>query len=349
MKRLVSVAMFAFCALVWWGLMMAASPSPEAQKPAPARRFEFSYSFAVKDLPPGDHVVRVWIPLASSDAHQTVTVRKITSPVPTKTMRESEYGDRMLYAEMRHTDGPATFTIDYAVTRKEYSRGNFAALARLEKASADFPRSVHRFLLPDQLVPINEKLGHIAEQETAGKQDELAKAYALYDYVFHTMRYDKSGTGWGHGDAMWACDAKHGNCTDFHSLFIALARSQHIPARFEIGFPLPENAHEGEIPGYHCWAEFYLSGLGWVPVDISEAWKAPAKHDYFFGSLDTNRVQFTMGRDLTLEPKQSGPTLNYFVYPYVEVDGKPYDQIDKKFAFRDEPAGTAATGRSAGL
>jgi transglutaminase-like putative cysteine protease len=107
-------------------------------------------------------------------------------------------------------------------------------------------------------------------------------------------------------------------------VFISLMRAQGIPARFEIGFPLAE-APAGEIAGYHCWAEFYLDKMGWVPVDISEAWKAPAKHDYFFGSLDANRIRFSTGRDLTLEPRQAGPPLNYFVYPYVEVDGKPFE------------------------
>jgi hypothetical protein len=79
-----------------------------------------------------------------------------------------------------------------------------------------------------------------------------------------------------------------------------------------------------------------LNRLGWVPVDISEAWKNPSKHDYFFGSIDANRVQFTTGRDLTLEPKQDGPTLNYFIYPYVEVDGQPYEAVDRRFTFQPE-------------
>ena len=70
-------------------------------------------------------------------------------------------------------------------------------------------------------------------------------------------------------------------------------------------------------------------------MDISEAWKDPAKHDYFFGSLDSNRVQFSLGRDLTLSPRQDGPPLNYFVYPYVEVDGRPFEGIEKEFSFRE--------------
>jgi transglutaminase-like putative cysteine protease len=69
----------------------------------------------------------------------------------------------------------------------------------------------------------------------------------------------------GMGDTLWACDSKHGNCTDFHSLFISTARSQKNPARFQIGFPLPAVKTAAEIPAYPCWAEFYLDSIGWVP------------------------------------------------------------------------------------
>ena len=77
-------------------------------------------------------------------------------------------------------------------------------------------------------------------------------------------------------------------------------------------------------------------------MDISEAWKAPAKHDYFFGNLDANRIRFSTGRDLTLEPKQQGPPLNYFVYPYVEVDGKPFEgAMERKIRyFQQSPVST---------
>ena len=102
-----------------------------------------------------------------------------------------------------------------------------------------------------------------------------------------------------------------------------------------IGFPLPIDKTYAEIPGYHCWAEFYLDSTGWVPVDISEAWRHPDKHDYFFGAHDVNRVQFTQGRDLHLLPAQQGAPLNYFVYPYVEVAGKEYPNVSVTFSFQD--------------
>src|SRR5262249_33084235 len=114
-----------------------------------------------------------------------------------------------------------------------------------------------------------------------------------------------------------------------------MARSSGIPARFAIGLPLPRDRASGQIDGYHCWAELYVRGRGWVPVDASEAAKDPTRRTYFFGHHDENRLEFSRGRQLTLEPAQRGPPLNFFVYPYVEVDGKPHEAIDRKITFAD--------------
>ena len=192
-----------------------------------------------------------------------------------------------------------------------------------------------RWLQPDRLVPLDERIRGIAAEVTAGAKTPLEKARAIYDYVVDTMVYDTSGTGWGNGDIYWACDVKTGNCTDFHALFVGLNRAVGIPATFEIGFSLPPDRSAGQIEGYHCWAQFYLDGVGWVPVDTSEANKHPDKREYFFGAHDPHRVLFTLGRDITLQPPQQGPPLNYFIYSYVEVDGKPFDQIAHRFHFQD--------------
>ena len=154
-------------------------------------------------------------------------------------------------------------------------------------------------------------------------KEPLALGRLFYDRVDEHVKYDKSRPGYGNGDVNWVCDSRFGNCTDFHSLFISWARSHGLPARFEIGFPLPDQRGKGEIAGYHCWAFFYIDGHGWTPVDISEADKNPKMKEYYFGHLTENRVTFTTGRDINLEPKQSGDPLNFFIYPYVEVAGKP--------------------------
>jgi len=303
-----------------------------------ARHFTFHYAFTIKNLSAGKKV-RVWIPAAQSDAYQEIKITSAKGDLQLRKTSESKYGNQIYYAEASSAQPELHFEIEYEVTRHERVALGVAAphvvpvtLTSTEKLQD---------LQPDVLVPVTGLPAEMAVKVTEGKAQPLDKARAIYDYVFTTMRYDKTGTGWGHGDVLYACDAKKGNCTDFHSLFIAMARSQGIPSRFEIGFPLPPDKHSAEIAGYHCWSDFYTDGKGWIPIDISEAWKHPEKRDYFFGSHDVNRVQFSMGRDLRLSPPQDGKPLNYFVYPYVEVDGMEYPNVSLAFSFADTGANIA--------
>jgi hypothetical protein len=80
-----------------------------------------------------------------------------------------------------------------------------------------------------------------------------------------------------------------------------------------------------------------VNGVGWIPVDASEGWKNKEKRDYYFGATDQNRVMFSMGRDIRLKPLQKGEPLNYFVYPYAELDGKPFSDLKNEYTFRDDP------------
>jgi len=107
-------------------------------------------------------------------------------------------------------------------------------------------------------MPVGDRFSTISEQVIREKQANtpLTQARALYDYIIDNMRYAKEGI-YGTGDANYACDSKSGNCTEFHSFFISLARSAGIPARFAVGAGIPSERNEGEVDGYHCWAEFY--------------------------------------------------------------------------------------------
>lgn len=312
-------------AAIFWLSALASAQS--------TRHFTFHYAFTIKDVPSGEHV-RVWFPQAHSDPYQEIRVVSAKGDLDLKKTRESRFGNEMYYAEISKAKASDLhFEVVYDVVRHEHLTLGINR-PRLQDVSLSGKES-KEFLGPDKLVPISGLPAELAAKVTAGKSSTLDKARALYDYVFDNMKYDKTGTGWGRGDVLYACDAKKGNCTDFHSLFISMARSEKIPARFEIGFPLPANKTSSDIAGYHCWAEFFDPQHGWIPVDISEAWKNPVKKDYFFGAHDADRIQFTVGRDLKLSPMQQGDLLNYFIYPYVEVGGKAYPNVSDAFSFAD--------------
>jgi transglutaminase-like putative cysteine protease len=315
--------------------VMGAILSASSQTNAPVRNFEFTYLSRIPALPADTKISRIWIPLPQSDSYQTIDDLKIETRFAYTRHHDPEYGNEYLYFEVPSAKviEPAEVRVSFRVARHEH-RVTLDAHPVNAQSPGVAPPNLQRFLQPDRLVPLQGIITELSAQETHGIQDPLAKARAIYDYVIATMRYDKSGTGWGNGDAIWACTAKRGNCTDFHSLFIGMMRAAGIPARFEIGFSLPAEQHDGAVPGYHCWAEFYVEPYGWIPVDASEAWKHPEKKSYFFGTHDDNRLQFTVGRDIRLDPPQQGDPLNYFIYPYAELDGKPF-AVESKFSFRD--------------
>ena len=108
-------------------------------------------------------------------------------------------------------------------------------------------------------------------------------------------------------------------------------RSIGIPARFAIGVAIPSERNDGGVDGYHCWVEFYAEEKWW-PVDISEANKYSSLSTYYFGHHPANRVEFSRGRDLVVEPgPQSGP-INFLAYPVLEIGGK-LAKVKPKFSF----------------
>jgi transglutaminase-like putative cysteine protease len=280
---------------------------------------EFEFVYRVK-LPEIKGDARLWMPLAKTDAFQTVTQEEISIPIQWEKVQDHDYGNDICVLHPQAADSGKTIELRYLVVRKE------------KAAYAAKGEDTTRFLRPEKLVPVNETFKTLAEQATAGKKDNLKRGKALYDHVLGRMRYDKSGTGWGRGDAVYACDAKTGNCSDFHAYFIALARSINIPARFAIGATIPADKNEGAIEGYHCWAEFFAEGR-WVPVDISEAWKNPQLADYYFGHNPANRFELTKGRDLLVDPAPATGPINFLAYPLLEIDGKIV-KPETSFAFK---------------
>lgn len=322
------------------GLALFIQSMPEAHANVLAsktRQVRFRYSAEVREVPQDAREVKLWLPFPPNTDEQRISNITVRSDVPTSVNSEDEYGNQVLSLVVRAPiQQPIRVELEFDVHRRE--RRNAAAAAGKPAIVTTAEKIDPRWLQRDVLMPIDGKVLELALETTRGRERRLDQVRAIYDYTVSTLKYDKSGTGWGRGDIAYACDAKHGNCTDFHAVFIGLCRARGIPARFEIGFSLPTDQPAGQIAGYHCWAYGYVPEYGWIPVDCSEAQKHPDMREYFFGAHDENRVTFSTGRDLRLNPAQRGERLNFFIYPYAEVDGRPHDKIDRTIRYENLPA-----------
>lgn len=269
--------------------------------------FEFLYQVTIPNL---TAAARMWIPLPSSDAFQTVEVQLIRVPGRQQTLTDQRYGNKILFVSLGPENSGKQLELRFLVQRKE--KGPYS----------DAASRPDDFLAPEQLVPNSSEFDAIASEVLTGKQGDLVRARALYDHTIDRMRYMKYGAGWGEGDAAYACESGTGNCTDYHSYYIALMRAAKIPARFAIGASIPSERNGGGIDGYHCWAEFYAEKKWW-PVDLSEADKYSSLSSYYFGRHPANRIELSRGRDLIVEPGPASGPINFLAYPVLEVAGKP--------------------------
>jgi transglutaminase-like putative cysteine protease len=302
------------------GLLLGALAGPTD------RTFRVEQVYTVAPASDGKKVT-LFVPVPQDDPWQVVTGLTIDG-ARFEIVFDPVYGDGAARAELPPEGG--LVHVAYTITRRE--RG--VTFGNATGAAA--PSGYARWLHDDALVKVDDRVRTIAADVTRDAHTPEQKARAIYAYVLGTMKYEKTGDGWGKGSLIWACDMKYGNCTDFHALLIGLLRASGIPARFQIGYSVPPGlppGSKGELAGYHCWADFYLDGVGWVPVDASEAWKHPEQREYFFGHHDANRFALSTGRDISF-PGMHGPALNYFVYPYAEAGGAPAaDRLSRKTTF----------------
>lgn len=300
------------------------------------RHFEFVYEASVKEAPAGAASVDLWLPVADDTPFQQVELRELTAPAGHAVAVEPTLGNKIFHVRVPASSLPLNVRMTYDVVRREQktdaARDSGAALSAADRT---------RFLADSKLVPVGARATELAGGFRPQAGGAVGAAREIYDHVLAKMRYSKEGSGWGTGSTEWACTAGYGNCTDFHAYFMSLARTNGMPARFLMGVPLPEDKSEGEIGGYHCWAEFFAEGKGWIPVDISEADKVvdsrPDMVEFYFGGLTADRVEFTTGRDVPLVPAAKAGNRNFFIYPYCEIDGNeaPKEAVTRRFSFRD--------------
>ena len=343
MRRTLSFGCFALMMLLAAGRPSAADPGGSPT----TRTFEFVYRTTILDIAAGQGPVHIFLPVPAENVQQTVKTVSITTSLDTAALNmeatideEQQYGNRYWHAALPASNGrPIEIEARYQISR----HGNHKEAVAQSRGLDDAERQQMRaFLNGNSRVAVGHPilkpiLDEIDGYAPAGQQENSAAvARGIYDWVVENIEYKKVGTGWGNGDTFWACNERYGNCTDFHSLFISLARTRGIPARFDMGFPVPEDRAEGNISGYHCWVNFYLPETGWFPVDASEAFKHPEKKELYYGTQQVDRIHFSTGRDLRLGSDHRDRPLNYFIYPYVEVGGVRYDgPIESNFSYRD--------------
>ncbi len=329
-----------------------------------SRNFNFVYTVELE--PSNGKKIELWIPLPQSNEVQRISDLSISADgLQYEIKDEAKHGNKYLYVfDVSGTTKAKIVSVSFNVDRDEIGKVKFSNVnpSNYLNASSMVPvGSIFGKIVEDNKLDGDDMRGvydYVLTGMHYGKPTDDENS-GNYKYV-HGGINPKTGQEWlpnnityglkektrdelaksqnknkkyayGNGNSLYACDIGVGNCTDYHSYFMSLSRTLETPARFHMGFPIPDG-EEGKVKGYHCWADYYVDGEGWYPVDISEADKDPSKIEYFFGTIDESRVEMMVGRDFDLEGYERNP-LNLFIYPVLEIDDKESKKYKKFFSY----------------
>lgn len=295
-------------------------------------RYQIDDRLAVAPLEGTADRIDVWCPVILDTPYQRVVAMTVDAPGSSTLRHDVDHGNLILHARLAAPlPARVTFRLRYTVERRAVVHTLDAACAR----PLDTPALFSASLRPERFVDVDDRTRAIAHAVVGDETNGLTQARRIYDHVARAMTYDAEQQSWK-GSTEHALTCSTGNCNDIHALFISLCRSIGIPARLVLGQtfePPPPGQDACDLCGYHCWAEFFVSGLGWVPADASCACKYGK--DELFGDLELNHIAWSVGRDILLEPPQRGGRLLFFAGPYVEADGQPYLSVQRRIGFAE--------------
>lgn len=299
-----------------------------------------TYEFAI-NAEKGAKDIKLWTPYPVSEASQDIGEVQITGNFnKSEVVKDEATGASYVFAQWDAAAETPTLTMTFHVD------SHFTKGGELKDGGNAYPEEVKKYLEASAFIPSdNRKIITIAEDAVEGAETELEKARKVYEWTIANTYRDPDVKGCGLGKALVTLnEAKGGGkCADISSVFVTVLRAAGIPARDVYG--LRGTGKDGAMTGdFHCWAEFYLPGTGWVQADPADVRKAmlvdnfeldtpQAKEatEFFWNGDDLFRIIMSRAdRGLTLKPAQSGEVLDYFMYPFAQVDGKTLDYRDPK-------------------
>ncbi len=197
----------------------------------------------------------------------------IITPMPDE-IREDDFGNLYAYFDVSGLLPGQKFK----VTIKRDCESKVFNMDIPARSDSVLNSETRKFLEPSNRIESDEpEIIAKAKELTEGVSTDYKKAQAIFEYVNINMIYDTS-SAYANQGALSAFKSMKGVCEEFTTLFIAMCRAVDVPSRAIEGYKLEDVYESGDYSGdpdvlvgkklvNHVWAEIYLDGFGWVPVE----------------------------------------------------------------------------------
>ncbi|MEN8006294.1 MAG: transglutaminase domain-containing protein [Candidatus Krumholzibacteriota bacterium] len=211
-----------------------------------------------------DARILVWVTLPPAWPGQEVEVTDI-SPAPAAILEDPVSGNRIIewlaepaprFNDQESPPAHQFFHFDLEVEEKPVRFDIDPSRLETYDKSSELYR---RYTAPETWIQTGGKVLDQAREIVGQEKNAWVRSGLIYDWLIHNMAFIPGGRE--NRDAISTLEAGTGDCGQFSVLFTALCRSIGIPAR-TVTYAWLDG-------GQHVFAEAFMPGYGWMPVDVS--------------------------------------------------------------------------------
>ena len=271
--------------------------------------YEVEYTVLIRnDGPSTITQIDLWIPVVQEQRPYQHVESWNSDPNPLE-ITEDKHGNKIAHIQLKEKITPGkTATIRVKCRVEIYAFSCKPVTSTFEKYDKE-SELYKTYTTPEKYVESdNSKIKEKAAEIAGDIDDPYRAAKKIYEFVISHMSYVRLDRCRG---ALYALQEKRGDCTEYSDLFVALCRARGIPARSVHGFTYKSSG----VDQKHDWAEIYIPGTGWIPVDAT--WGRHGK-DYFGNSANTH-IPLYRGRVLHVGKEE----LSWYYFRYRFGGSKP--------------------------
>ena len=304
---------------------------------------EYDVEFqAILTAPHKTKLLRVWLPIPTSDHGQELLSSELTTfpeSVTPKIADEPVFGNRFAYFEFVNPQGGQI--IKHKLKIKVWELRWNIEPAQIQSVTK-WPNSFDPYRRNEaQAIVADARFEKLLQQIIPNRRGGLQDLDAVMTWVSGNFTYDHVNASLA-ASSIHAIEQRRGHCSDYHGFCAAMGRLIGQPTRITYGI----NAFPKNSPS-HCKLEAFLPPYGWVSFDVSEtqklvqslalnkslteadraSLKAAANRRLLSGFRDNTWYLQTRGSDYDLVPKGTSrvPVIRTI---YAEADGTPLAEPD---------------------
>lgn len=289
----------------------------------------YTITVPANTVPEGE-MIRVWMPLPRTDVGRQSGFKLLSVSQQDYIISPDSYIHKSIYMEQPAVqDQDAVFSYSFTYKAQgEYH--HFDPHKDIRPYRTEDPEYKKYTKAEAPHVVTDGRVAALAKELVGEETNPFLQLEKIYTYISQT--YPWAGAreySTLENIPLYVLDHKHGDCGQVSLLFISMCRSLGIPARWESGWML----HPGEI-NLHDWAEAYLEGVGWIPIDQSFGIQNGPLPLFYSRGMDAYRWVVNTGISGPLYPAKTYPRSETVDFQRGEVEWRGGNLYFNRWLYR---------------